>query len=223
MFALRKRFYGSGAPILTLLTLLLTASAPGAPKTGEPIRVSFDGTTVRAADVSRGGDVIVFACTQGRYSGMRKLGRHLEVVRDTDGDGQVSLTVENLSAMASVWAIVDFDTGRYAFATPGGLAPRAMNVPEHGWRGGGEHFDLRRNYLEVLVVRPGAGAWTQSLAEGESSDGDGQLNTVLRTKLARMQRLHGADAAPAPPVIVPRDLLLIIDPHELDYFVSEAR
>ena len=222
MFALRKRFYGSGALILTLLTLLLTGSALGAPKAGDPIRVSFDGDTVRAADVSSGGDVIVFACTIGRYSGMRKLGRHVEVVRDADGDGVVSLTIQNLSEVASVWAIVDFDTGRYALAAPGGFAPRAMDIPEHGWRGGSEHFELRRNYLEMLVVRPGVGAWTQSLSEGGSNDDDRQLNTVLRMRLANMQRLHGHDGPPRPPVIVPRDLLLIIDPHELDYFASEA-
>lgn len=218
----RKQLHKSGAPIFALLTLFMAGWALGQPKTGDPIRVSFSGDTVHASEVSRGGDVIVFACTIGRYSGMQKLGRHREVVRDADGDGEISLTVDKLSDLASVWAVVDFETGRYALAAPPGLQLRVMEIPEHGWRGGREHFELRRNYLEVLVVRPGVGAWTQSLSEGGSNDDDGQLNAVLRTRLAGMQRLHGDDAAPRPPVIVPRDLLLIIDPHELDYLVAEA-
>ena len=222
MSSLQRRFHGGGVSPLILLMLLLAGSALGEPKSVDPIRVSFSGDTVRASEVTRGGNVIVFACTIGRYSGMQKLDRHVQVVRDADSDGEISLTVEKLSDLASVWAIVDFDTGRYALAAPPGLELRTMNIPEHGWRGGREHFDLRRNYLEVLVVRPGVGAWTLSLAEGESSDDDGQLNAVLRTRLSRMQRLHGDDAAPQPPVILPHDLLLIIDPRELDSFVAEA-
>ena len=209
---------------LALLFLLLstTSLAFGAEKADGSIQISFTESAMRASGVSQGGDAIVFACTIGRYSGFQKLGRHAEVIHDADRDGAIELTIAK-PTISSLWVVVDFTTGAYAVAAPPGLEVRSMNVPEHGWKKGREHFDLRRDYLEVLVVRPGEGAWTLSASEGGANDDDGNLNSVLRARLASMQRLHGADTAPRPPVIVPKDLLVVIDPHYLDYFASEPQ
>ena len=208
--------------ILLLLALVAAGSTFGAePGAANTIEITFSDRTIHASGISRGGDAIIFASIIGRHSGLQKLGRYREVVGDSDGDGEVTLTVPDLPVV-SLWAVVDFTTGAHAVAAPPGFDPHPMELPAHGWRGGLEHFDLRRDYLEVLVVRPGAGAWMLSAAEGGSNDDDRALNAVLRTRLTRMQRLHG-DAAPRPPVVVPRDLLLIVDPHTLDFFVGEAQ
>jgi hypothetical protein len=218
MFTLSNPRFAGGWLVLLLLVLALAGPAFAS----EPIQISFSAQTIKASGITEGGDAILFACTIGRYSGMQKIGRHAEVISDADGDGEVTFTVAGLP-LGAVWAVVDFTTGRHAVAAPPGLDLRPMEVPAHGWRAGPGHFDLRRDYLEVLVVRPGAGAWTLSVAEGGSNDDDGALNTVVRTRLERMRRLHGPDAVPRPPIVVPRDLLLIVDPHELDFFVWEAQ
>jgi hypothetical protein len=207
---------------LIALVPLLTTRFVSAESSEAPVQISFGELAVQASGITRGGDAIVFAATIGRYSGMQKLGRHAKVVADDDSDGAITLTVDELP-VPSVWAVVDLQSGRYAVAAPAGFALRTMDLPSHGWRGGLQRVDFRRDYLEVLVVRPGAGAWTLRVSEGGANDDDGALNAVLRTRLARMQRLYGEDAAPRPPVVIPKDLLLIIDPHELDYFVVEAQ
>lgn len=186
------------------------------------VRISFSAETVRVEGVTSGGDVVIFAATLSQSGGMQTIGRRAEVIADSDGDGAVALTVSAIPT-ASVWAAVDFTTGRHSIAAPQGFPLRRMDIPEHGWRRGLEHFELRRGYLEVLVVRPGAGAWTLRAAEGGSNDDDGALNATLRTRLSKMHRLHGPDTTPRPPVIVPKDFLLVIDPHELDFFTSEAQ
>jgi hypothetical protein len=84
-------------------------------------------------------------------------------------------------------------------------------------------MDFERDDLEVLLVRPGVGAWTLRVADGGANDGDGILNMNLRTTLERMERLYGADPVPHPARVQVKDLLILIDPHRLDYFVKEAK
>jgi hypothetical protein len=172
------------------------------------VQISFGDLAVHATGITKGGAAVVFAATIGRYSGMQKLGRHAKIVADDDADGSIALTVDELP-VTSVWAVVDLRSGGYAVAAPAGFALRRMNLPTHGWRGGLQHVDFRGDYLEVLVVRPGVGVWTLRASEGGTNDGDGALNTVLRTRLAQMQHLYGADPKPRPPVIIPRDVLLM--------------
>lgn len=221
MFHLKSILKTGGRPFLTLVAVLAARLVCAQP-TQTAVQISFADLAVHATGITRGGDAVVFAATIGRYSGMQKLGRHARVITDDDSDGAVTLSVDELPA-ASVWAVVDLQSGAYSVAAPPGFSLRTMDIPVHGWRGGLEHIDIRRDYLEVLVVRPGRGAWTLRAAEGGSNDDDGSVNAVLRTRLSRMQRIYGPDAVARPPVITPRDLLLIIDPHELDYFVAEAR
>lgn len=206
---------------LLALLLFLGSRSGSAQPARAAVQISFGELAVRASGITPGGDAVVFAATIGRYSGMRKLGRHATVVADDDGDGSITWNVEELPVQ-SVWVVVDMQSGSYAVAAPAAFTAKKIDLPDHGWRGGLQHLDVRRDYLEVLVVRPGEGAWTLRASEGGANDDDGAVNSVLRTRLSRMQRLYGEDTAPRPPVIVPRDLVVLIDPHALDYFVAEA-
>lgn len=223
MLALHNHLFVSSRLILSLLALFLAQSVHGAePDAANSIRIAFSGETFHASGITPGGEAIVFVCTVGRSGGMRRLGRRAEVVSDVDRDGEIALAVGNAS-LASLWTVVDFTTGRSAVATPSGFEPEAIELHDQGWRGGGDHFELRRRHVEVLVVRPGEGAWMASPVEGGPNDGDGALNAILRTKLTSMRRMHGSDEAPRPPVVIPKDVLVVVDPRSFAFFVSEAK
>jgi hypothetical protein len=191
-----------------------------------PVVVSFSGTTVHASGITSGREAIVFGCTIDLYSGMRSLRRRAEIVRDTDADGAVDLPLSTLPVV-SVWAVVDLESGRYALATPPGFTAPVHELPDDVWKSDTTFLDVERDYLEILIVRPGStphsGAWTLMASEGGSNDGDDKLNKKLRMTMDRLKHLHGAAATPQPGKVQKKDLVIAIDPHELDAFVKEAK
>ena len=75
-------------------------------------------------------------------------------------------------------------------------------------RGGGAAPDWLedvRGYVEVLVVRPGEGAWAATVGDGGEGDDDGAYDGRLRASLAGMRGVGEKPAEP-PQRFNPRDL-----------------
>lgn len=212
------------AAIAVICTTGIASAADG----GQKILISFSSEQVRATGITPGGDAVVFGCLIGRYSGLPLIQRHAEIVRDDDKNGEIVLNVERLPA-TSVWVIVDFSSGRYQVAAPENPVPRSaspkeMSLDEEKWKEGVEPPFLRRDYLEWLVVRPGAGAWAMSIAEGGSRDGDGLHNARLKLDLGALESLTVDGKKKAKPVSVKaKDVLVLIDPYTLDFVVRGAK
>ncbi|MCI0478939.1 hypothetical protein L0Y59_00125, partial [Candidatus Uhrbacteria bacterium] len=207
MVSLRSAIFTVVAGLLWTCIATTDAGAADAPPV--PVVVSFSGTTVHASGITSGREAIIFGCTIDRFSSMRRLRRRAEVVRDTDADGAVDLPLSTLPVV-SVWAVVDLESGRYALATPPGFAAPVHELSDDVWKSDELFLDIERDFLEILVVRPGSGphsgAWTLMASEGGSNDGDDHLNKRLRMTMARLKHLHGADATPQPGKVQKKDL-----------------
>lgn len=199
------------ASVLSVLTAASVSAAPA---------INFTATGATASGIHPGGAAIWFVHSVTAFSGSPRLSRVVRVTNDDDGDGRVSL--EASVTRSSVWALVDFSSGDYVVASPeGGPPPRELQERGNGWAPGRAHLDFDLSELDVLLVRPGRGAWVMRAWQGGPLDGDRRADGNLRVSLADMTRLHGSE--PTPPVALPRDLLIAVEPTELFIFVRSAQ
>lgn len=201
-------------PRAFIVSCFFAASLGGAPV------ITFTATGATAAGLRPGAEAIWFVRSVTELNGWPSLSRALHVTPDTDGDGTVA--VEEKVPGASVWVVVDFATGAYAVASPSEeVWVRELRERGNGWRAGGAHVDFRVSDVDVLLVRPGRGAWTMRSGQGGPFDGDGLHDGNLRVRLSDLKKVHGDD--PTPPVAIPGDLLIAIEPSELLLYVRSAQ
>jgi hypothetical protein len=229
LFAISVRLLSSlgsprcGVQLLRVLALgiALTTSLVDvrADRPASNLTVAFGATDVTVSGARPGATIVAFGVGLGRHGLAPLLTRDALSTLDEDRDGVVTFPVRQLPR-SSVWVVAELESGDYVVRTPAGSAPREIKLAAEAWRGGIDHIDIPRDYLEILVLRPGVAAWALQTADGGSADADGRPNGVLRLGVFNLHPLVGASKGP--PFVVPRDLLVAVDPHTLEILVSEA-
>jgi len=185
------------------------------------VELHFDRNEVVASELTKGGSAAFFSVSRETLPWSVRVVPRQELMRDDDVDGRITFRPENGVAKASVWAAVDLDTGDFAVGGPDGSSVR--EVAFDGARG------LRRNpsgvlkrvshnfeSLELLVVRPGVGAWRHAASEGGTRDhgppNDGELEIDLEDSVpvGDMEGLFDE--------LQGKDVLIGIDPRALRFF-----
>ena len=205
---------------LVAIFMVPIALSARADKPASTVKLTFATENVTVSGVRARSTVVLFGIGIGSHGRLALLTREVQSQTDSDNDGTVAFAVRQVPER-SVWVAVELESGDYAIQTAGGEKPGELAMPDQAWRGGIPHLDLPRDYVEILVVRPGVAAWALRTADGGSNDADGAHNGILRLGLSRLEPVTGE--LKGPPFTVPRDLLVAIDPHTLDTFVSEAR
>jgi hypothetical protein len=183
------------------------------------VNISVASNSIVISGVTPGGDVLVFGRSCRQLRGRLRLTRHVFMQRDEDGDGAV--TVVEAIPRSSVFVAVDYESGEFAIASPATFVPRVIALPPtRPWREGSVNVDLRRGYLDFLLVRPRKGAWALEIIQGSARDDDGLVDATLRLRVSAMLPLFGKDSPP--PHASKKDVLAIIDPRELDVVIVAA-
>lgn len=203
--------------VMALLVPLLAAPGHGAPVvTCRDTEVEISGLTpgAGAAWLSVARESLAY----WRTSVVRRDG----VEPDGDGDGVVTIPLEKGLPPASVWIAVDLKTGDAGVGAPEGFKPRliAEDVADLG-RGASGLADLAseaHEVLELLLVRPGVGAWGLTVGDGGASDGDGDRNGAIRVALAALRPVRLAPATP--PALHPGDTVVVVDTQTLQFAVQ---
>jgi hypothetical protein len=195
--------------------MLALAAAPAA---AAPFRLALEADAVVASGVTANGQVALLGVT-------REIGpdnfpvvkRHLEVLVDDDGDGIVRYPVAPGIPLRSVWAVVDMASGDSDTAAPQAFGTRRVSPRGRGLQrrhDGRDALEDQRTLVELLVVRPKAGAWALRVSDGNESDGDGRVDGRLEGILDRMEPLA---ASPEPPSVFQReDVVLALDPAAME-------
>lgn len=204
-------------PVRLLLTLLFAPLSLLA----QP-NLTFTPQSVLAAGLSPGGEVVFFAVARIPLGSHQRLEAHREVVA-ADGAGEAVLELADGVPRRSVWAVVDLASGDYALGTPedyplrqASLAPEAFDP---GPGGGLDRIRHRHRRLELLLLRPGVGAWTLRAADGGEGDADGAADGTLTTALDALEPL--TPAAQVVAALLPGDVVVVLDPERMN--VTAAR
>ena len=207
----------------TMATMMLLALAQSTALVGQreaTMRVSTDGFEIEG--LSAGARVAAL-------SAGRELRGHLPMVRsgsfvasDEDGDGtlrhQPSWHVpEHTLAVAA-----DVESGTLVLGTSVGTPVRELALDEAALRLGPDdtldRLQLRARQVQVMVVRPGVGAWHGTVADGGRRDADRTSDALVTVALGDLAPMGSLEAAPS--AFGEQDIVVLLDPHRLAVSVS---
>ncbi|MGV8040544.1 MAG: hypothetical protein AB2L07_10840 [Thermoanaerobaculaceae bacterium] len=161
-------------PQLLLTALLFSSVALADPA----FKIGRD--SVRLGGVSPGGQAVVIVGSHELAGYVLRVGARHFLVTDDDGDGEVEIPISPIPLVA-VWGAVDIQTGGSCVAFSPGVLPQPIQVEnvELSKAGSGTIRILRQSQVDVAVVRPGSGAWVESLVDGAASDQDGTRDHAI--------------------------------------------
>ncbi len=204
----------------TVVAILVLALA-AVPLAAQP-KIEFEKDAVVARGVTQGGSVVWFGVIRDRPGWINRVVRRDALETDSDGDGAVRLDLGRPVAPKSIWAAVDLASGAFAVATPEGTPRREVELPASALRSSAagvvETIEDARQFLEILVVRPGEGSWTLSVGDGGASDGDLQSDGSIRASLAAMRPAEATKMAPSQ--LLPGDVVVVVDPRLMEFYVT---
>jgi len=196
--------------LLFCVALPLLASQPSQ----EPPEIVIDGSVVRVSRATPGERVVLYGISRETGSG-NFVGRNYTIVRRAAADGIMTVDLKEPVPPDTVFAAVDYESGRHAMASPQGGVPYVVLPPESFRKRDGEYefLDVETRWLEVLCVRPRKGAWQGFLTDGAGHDGDGRRNGRTLLDPAHMELIVGDDATPKK--FRRGDVVIVIDPRRL--------
>jgi len=198
-------------PLVLLVVLAFPALA-------QP-KMSFEDQAVVISGATPGGDVVLWSVYRERIAGVStRLGRIDERVT-ADGTGAARLDLGRSVPELSVWAAVDLTTGQAAVGTPGSFALTEIDAKGRRIDKALGRLEVDRHGLEVLFVRPGVGSWRLGVYDGGPEDEDGAYDGTLRASLAAL--LPDSKSGNAPPKFQQGDVLVAVDPTDLNLFLEQ--
>jgi len=184
----------SRLPLLALAIVLISLPLASTAR-GLELQVSDESATVLG--LAAGGRAVVVSVWRERVlDAATRVTRIQEVVEDFDGDGVAVLLTGAPIPTSSLWIAVELTTGDAAVVAPGGYRLRTIGTDPRQFRRGLARIAVERTDLEVLAVRPGVGAWYQSVSDGGDNDDDGEADGTVTPALASLQAL--GDSPPIP-------------------------
>jgi hypothetical protein len=135
-----------------------------------------------------------------------------------DAQGQAQIPLTEAVPPQSIWAAIDLASGAYATTSPAGFTPLTLTL-------GPEAFELRgtgladrladvADYAEVLLVRPGKGAWGKAVGRGGADDEGNPGDAAFRLAFDRLEPLPGTTAQ-APGKLSAKDLIFVLHPQAM--------
>jgi len=184
------------ALILASLAFLLSGPSLGA----APVIGFEQKGVVVVSGVTPGGRVACYGVAHDWvdfYRGIYRWGR--EAV-DDDRDGSVTVELPREVPVRSVWACVDIATGAVAIAAPDdsprkevALRGRGSLLGAHGDR----QFQVESERVDLLLARPGEGAWLQLAGDGATNDDDRAADGAVHARAAGFKGIGAVKAVAA--------------------------
>jgi hypothetical protein len=215
---------------LLVLAVCLLCGSVGISSGQEPpaLGLDFESTAVTVAGAPPGSRVALFGVAREFEAFRASVTRYDEVIETDDkGAGRFELPEGRAVSPRSVWAAVSLVDGELAIGAPEGWKVERVEFPAGGLDDERRFFDSDGSLLDVLVVRPEAGAegieaagtWGVRAGDGGEADRDGEANA--RISLAFTDLMALSDAAPSPETLQAKDVLVGIEPFSLRIYAGQ--
>jgi hypothetical protein len=206
--------------ILPLL-LALTLSSP---VLARPV-LRHSGKTVSVEGVSPGAAVAVFSVANepdGSAVPFPIRTRQAVLLQDDDRNGTVAFDRERVVPAVGIWIAVDLATGQWVVGGGPGFDPvplQLTDVAKKDNAGQLRKLSADLGEVEVMVVRPGTGAWELYVAKSSKAD-ESRGAEDLRLDVGSMRPIGNSPASPN--ALKQGDIVAVIDPYMMRYFVTEV-
>jgi hypothetical protein len=190
-------------PYRLIVVILLIASVAAR---GDDKKFALIGSdTLVAQNASPGGTVAWIGAANEPRNGYTRMAIRDGLVIDDDRDGAVIFPLPYGVAPRSVWAAVDVRSGDVAVASSKIFRLKVKHSGELVVRddkhGKPHALSVRAEWAELLLVRPGVGAWRSSAADGAASDEGAAADGLIDILLQRLRPL--ALAVPSSAISLP--------------------
>jgi hypothetical protein len=203
------------AALLIATAGLLQAAEPGP-------QVSFEQRSIVASNVTPNGRVAFFGMAHEpmEYS---VIYAHRVMTVEADAAGVSRVDLKDEVAARSVWAVVDITSGRYTVAStfPLNALPFAPGSLKKNGQNELHEVELPFEMVDILVVRPGTGAWDYSSAEGGPSDEPGHAKGRTLSKVERFRPISDPSLKPIKH-FKKGDVLIFFEPVRMLYFATRV-
>jgi hypothetical protein len=212
---------------LVCLSVILGCATSAAAAGRAPLTLQFSGGSLTAEGITPGGSAVVFAASIEKLQSQPDLygPRHrAEVVADDDRDGTVRIELPAGTTMG-IWAVVDVNSGRYAVSPTPGYEPQRFELPSgealrHDNAGQLRKLQWPVSEMDVLLVRPGDGAWQLYASKDSGRDESRNTPGALRIDVGSMTPLGSTAAAPSR--FRPGDIVVVFNSTRMQYGAFEV-
>ena len=211
-----NRVYGSVLWLLLFFSMSIAAQGS--------LSLSIGANEVKASNASKGSKIVFFGDQIEPRTYFASYFHGADVIASST-DGSAIFDLQRPVPRSAVWIAVDSETGDVAMAIPPG-SPALEYVPDadslkHDFSGNIAKLQLPFIIADVLLVRPGDGAWRISVADGGPKDEDHQHNGKTS---ASIETLAQFEREKKPPNALKRgDVLVIIEPRSLRYAIIKVK
>ena len=204
-----------------LLSWLLVTNAPPS-FAAPPLGMAFDGDAVVVSDLEPGAELIYFSVSRFSAAYVPRTERRAERLVDEDFDGEVRIALHRAVPPKFLAVAVELASGRFGVLTPMGSPAREVAFPAHSLRPGpGNRLDRladETDYVELLLVRPGSGAWALTTGDGTATDESPSSDGLVMSAVTSMLPV-GTSGAP-PEEYQKDDFLVRVAPRVMEYYVA---
>ncbi|HNX51476.1 MAG TPA: hypothetical protein PKL08_15005 [Thermoanaerobaculaceae bacterium] len=202
-----------------ILAALLVATAVA----GEP-NLEFEEAAVVASGFAPGAQLVLAGEAHDYVAVRPELLRWTKAGLVVDAKGRHVFELGRRVPRVSVWVVIDPATGQYA---AGGPNPQVSRVTS--WQPGRfiegpsraqEMVREPRGYVDVLLVRPGVGAWFGTAGDG-ANDADGVSDGSVALRFADLRELGDSQAVATS--LQADDLVVSFDPSAVECSISRPQ
>jgi hypothetical protein len=207
-------------PNLQAVAAILCLATVAFPAAAMTLTVDPEGVTV--AGVPAGSRVLLFGVGREPRRYQSAIRRWTEVLADDDRDGVVrfSSAVTN----KSIWVAVDLDTGESVAGTGPGYPRREITTGfglKRNDTGQLSKLENARGIAELLIVRPGRGAWRLSAVKSSAVDDARDNPSLMRLDAASFRAVSGVLSDDLR-YLRRGDVLAMIDPRVMEFYVVQV-
>lgn len=203
--------------IAAVLCALVCASSFAAPPAS--LTIALGDHSLTASPVTPGGQAVLAGVDRESATFFFNDTHYTDA--QAESGGTATFSIDRGITPRSVWIAVDVATGRVAIVTPAGSPYRPRPSAAKSANARAASIAIDGTSVDLLLIRPGTGAWRLSAGDGAAMDADGLQNQTLTLAAADFEPLAGTAAAPSE--LAPHDLLIGIDALRQEYFVTEVQ
>jgi hypothetical protein len=204
-----------------LLALFLFLPAVETAAAGGPT-LTFGEHGVSGSGFSPGGQVVWFGLAKEVVAYEVTYVRHQQA-GPADSAGQAALELGTAVPRRSLWVAVDLASGAYVIATPPDFPLVQAELPAAALTSRGaslsDQLEDEADSSEILLVRPGQGAWAATVGRGGALDEADPAARALKISLAHLDPIAGGFSG-SPQKAASRDLLVVLHPDTMSAAVA---
>ena len=178
------------------------------------LQVQYGAKSLTISGASARADVVVIGIIHTNSKGLESIQKPQSIER-TDAAGAVTVAVARPS-FQSVWLIVDLRTGDFLVSSPPGYLLRRTPVPADAIDRTGHSLLHSFPSADLFIIRKGQGAWHARASEGSSQ---GPRDARLNVSVDHFKPVGATP--PAPPVLVPNDIVMVFNAPYMQFWVTQ--